>query len=243
MSKDFEKEYRALMDSEAPDLWARIEAGLEEKPVSLHQKSSNGKKTHMKLWAGLAAACACAVLSIPVMTRQLSSGGSASDTTASDNNAAIMECAPEAAEGAAEAYADEIMLQEGNYPAAMKGDTNAGSVNDGMNPSVSVITDHHLNTDTAQETTVQEGRSFVVTAEIIETDVRRNSGILYIAKVVTTEDSAVQADSEIKIFSSALGEEGVIPLEKSQVYELTLIDNETDSEEEPVYTLQAVVKP
>lgn len=31
MSKDLEKEYRALMDSEAPDLWARIESGLQEK--------------------------------------------------------------------------------------------------------------------------------------------------------------------------------------------------------------------
>ena len=31
MSKDLEKEYRALVNSEAPDLWARIEVGLEEK--------------------------------------------------------------------------------------------------------------------------------------------------------------------------------------------------------------------
>lgn len=31
MSKDLEKEYRALMDSEAPNLWARIEPGSRKK--------------------------------------------------------------------------------------------------------------------------------------------------------------------------------------------------------------------
>lgn len=38
MSKDLEKEYRALVNSKAPDLWARIEAGLEEKTVPPHHK-------------------------------------------------------------------------------------------------------------------------------------------------------------------------------------------------------------
>lgn len=31
MSRDLEREYRAFVDSEVPDLWARIESGLEEK--------------------------------------------------------------------------------------------------------------------------------------------------------------------------------------------------------------------
>ncbi|MDE6362908.1 MAG: hypothetical protein K2L86_01360 [Lachnospiraceae bacterium] len=252
MSKDLEKEYRALMDSEAPDLWARIEAGLEEKPVRLQQKRSIGKRRHMKIWASLAAACACVALSIPVMTRSLTSGGSGSDTAAPDNNTAFMECAPEAAERAVNTYAGEIMLEEGVCPAAVKGDDNAGtnsdedvagSVCDGTNPSASDKADSHLDATNAQEAAMQGGRSFVVTAEIIETDVRENGGILYIAKVVTTEDAAVQPDSEIKILSAAPDAEGMISLEESQIYELTLIDNEADSEEELVYTLQAAEKP
>ena len=31
MSRDLEREYRGLVNSEVPDLWTRIEAGLEEK--------------------------------------------------------------------------------------------------------------------------------------------------------------------------------------------------------------------
>lgn len=44
MSKDLEKEYRALVNSEAPDLWARIEVGLEEKTVRSHREKFIKKK-------------------------------------------------------------------------------------------------------------------------------------------------------------------------------------------------------
>ena len=67
MSKDLEKEYKALMDSEAPNLWARIEAGLEEK-----EKPAGRKWYRIKLWAGLAAACACAAASMYSCYEELS---------------------------------------------------------------------------------------------------------------------------------------------------------------------------
>lgn len=43
MSKDLEKEYKALVDSEAPDLWARIGAGLEEKAAHSHREELTKK--------------------------------------------------------------------------------------------------------------------------------------------------------------------------------------------------------
>ena len=76
MSKDLEKEYRALMDSEAPDLWARIESGLQEK------KPVRQKKTAVLRWVGLAAACACVALCIPVLKIRLPLGGSTFDAAA-----------------------------------------------------------------------------------------------------------------------------------------------------------------
>ncbi len=79
MSKDLEKEYRALVNSEAPDLWARIEVGLEEKTVRSHREKFIKKKWHFKMWAGLAAACVCVALSLPVIMRYFSPDGSNSD--------------------------------------------------------------------------------------------------------------------------------------------------------------------
>lgn len=90
---------------------------------------------------------------------------------------------------------------------------------------------------------VQENNSFVVTAEILDIDLRLNSGIVYLAKVVSSEDEAVQAGSEIKIFRSALAAEDMITLEQSQTYELTLMKEAVQGEEVPSYTLQSAVKP
>ena len=93
MSKDLEKEYRALMDSEAPNLWARIEAGLEEK-----EKPAGRKRHRIKLWAGLAAACACAAVCIPVMKSCLPlSGGATYTAEPARNDTVSIECVPQAA--------------------------------------------------------------------------------------------------------------------------------------------------
>ena len=91
MSKDLEKEYRALMDSEAPDLWARIESGLQEK------KPVRQKKTAVLRWVGLAAACACVALCIPVLKIRLPLDGSTFDAAAPNlaSDMVVLECAPE----------------------------------------------------------------------------------------------------------------------------------------------------
>ena len=86
MSKDLEREYRALVNSEAPDLWARIEAGLEEKKaadlysvsIDRNQERNQKKRVDFKMWAGLAAACACVALIVPAMARMMIMGGSGS---------------------------------------------------------------------------------------------------------------------------------------------------------------------
>lgn len=219
MSKDLEKEYRALVNSEAPDLWARIEVGLEEKTVRSHPEKSIKRKWHFKMWAGLAAACVCVALSIPVIMRYFSPDSSNSDIVSPGyNNTAGMDDTARVTEYAAAEFADEIVLEESIHPAAMNEEY-----------------------DTAEGAAEQKSNNFTVTAEILDIDVHRDSGILYTISVTASERGDVQAGSEIKIFSSALTTGGVITLEKSQSYQLTLTDDMPHSAEEGVvYTLQAV---
>ena len=237
MSKDLEKEYRALMDSEAPNLWARIEAGLEEK-----EKPAGRKRHRIKLWAGLAAACACAAVCIPVMKSCLPlSGGATYTAEPARNDTVSIECVPQAAalpaegaESAAEAVQENSVRSaaENGEDTCMLEDSDAvssGSMDNGAGALAGAL---------------QENNSFVVTAEILDIDLRLNSGIVYLAKVVSSEDEAVQAGSEIKIFRSALAAEGMITLEQSRTYELTLMKEAAQGEEEvPSYTLQSAAKP
>lgn len=115
MSRDLEREYRALVNSEAPDLWARIEAGLEDKKMApetagtaasdLHitdfsmpdaqREQPRIRKANFRVWAGIAAACACVALVVPAMLRAgMSKGGSYSNSA--PNFAA--DTAPQSAE-------------------------------------------------------------------------------------------------------------------------------------------------
>lgn len=70
MSKSFEDAYRELAQSEAPDLWNRIEAGLTDKKETTSQSSSVTKKRILFFagkYAGMAAAVLCAVILIPTV--------------------------------------------------------------------------------------------------------------------------------------------------------------------------------
>lgn len=66
MSKQLEKEYRSLMEEDAPDLWGRIEAGLEPKKQPVHK---TGFWRKYRAWGAVAAACVCLMLAVPVMQR------------------------------------------------------------------------------------------------------------------------------------------------------------------------------
>jgi len=236
MSKDLEKEYRALVNSKAPDLWARIEAGLEEKTVPPHHKKLAKKKWHFKMWVGFAAACICVVLCMPVITRHFSSSGSKLDSTALDNNTVSMECAPEVAEYRVAEVADEAALEEGVYPAAMNEEYDSVG-----RDSNAVMSGGTGNNGVNMEAAEQENGSFTVTAEVVDIDVRGDSGIVYTINIIASENTEIQTGSAIKIFSSALTTEGVIALEKAQSYQLTLANDISHSaKEEVIYTLQAV---
>lgn len=64
MYKDLEKEYKELMSANAPDLWEKIEAGLELKHPNIKKKS---RLKNMRIWGAAAAACFCLAVSVPII--------------------------------------------------------------------------------------------------------------------------------------------------------------------------------
>ena len=65
MNKDLEKEYKELMSANVPDLWDKIEVGLDSEQPNV-KKINRLKK--LSVWgAAAAAAVFCLVISVPVM--------------------------------------------------------------------------------------------------------------------------------------------------------------------------------
>ncbi len=92
MNKDFEKAYKELARVEAPDLWDRIENGLNEKSAPVKKKPSF--VVFLKRYSALAAAVLCAVILIPamiVMKRSGSKSFSEKAMPAEDFNTAVTE--------------------------------------------------------------------------------------------------------------------------------------------------------
>ncbi len=250
MSKNLEREYRAYVNSEVPDLWARIEAGLEDKKnapqeseTDLHitdfpaadsqTENRRDKKGNVRVWGGLAA-CACLVLIIPAMTSVMKMAGGSSLSNSSSST-------PQAAEQSWDKAED--IKQEAAYEAA---DNAAAADENGMRTSTTASnnTAADSGTDTInavsgglEETTEeeQESYSFQATVEILDVDaVHKSSEILYTAKVILSENADMQVNSEIKILSTAVA----ATLEKSHTYDVMLCERHSeDSDQDRIYVL------
>lgn len=147
MERDFEKEFIQLKQSETPDLWNRIEAGLSDrKPVMAVSEtaSENPKfftgKVHWRRWGTLAAACLCAAIIIPAISLVIRNGdgknysGSPSSDGSSADNAGI-NCSPvnnsTAADSCAPAESVESAEEFEESGAAMSGDTGVETSGEG----------------------------------------------------------------------------------------------------------------
>lgn len=75
MNKNLEKEYKELMTENVPDLWGRIEAGLEPKQPTA-KRGILWKK--YRTWGLAAAACLCLVVTVPVILRGRTGGNTQS---------------------------------------------------------------------------------------------------------------------------------------------------------------------
>ncbi len=201
MSRDLEREYRAFVDSEVPDLWARIESGLEEKKPAADtladtlMKDTRDRKMNYKVWAGLAAACVCAALVVPALVRNTGMKGGSNSAPAP-----VADTAPQAAE----AY--ERAADNAGKEAALCEEVAEATADSGMGAAGGI----------------QELYRFHAAVEILEVDVSMDSGVLYIAKVLSSDQSGIEPDSEIQIFDPLAASEGTELMETDQTYDLVL---------------------
>lgn len=134
MSRDFEQEFKELKQSEIPDLWNRIEAGLSERPMTVPHVT---KKIAWRRWGTLAAACLGVAIILPALTFFLRNNGERSGTSAEDTTAAAEEWDAEDA-----AAADDVGMNGEAYtgmtesasvePAEAAEEENADMTTDGV---------------------------------------------------------------------------------------------------------------
>lgn len=216
MSKDLEKEYRALVNCEAPDLWARIEAGLDDKGSSGIACETRKKNVFpIKVWATVAAACVCVGVIIPVMKTHLGGmKGIQNDT------AAPQEYAADNADG----YAPEEHLMADMNQAAPRDESGSGagvSMDSAAEDAVVTAEAAYDKGGMAENAMEAVPEIFSAKVEIVDVNVAAESGILYTARVVESEDSELQDKSTISIVAS-VPENEEDRLEKGSIYDLRL---------------------
>lgn len=129
MKKDFETAYKELANTEVPDLWDRIEAGLSEKSAPAETKAEESKEpapikkktkvaVFMRRYSALAAAIVCAVILIPTVIVMKRAGSkfmseSAAEPAFTTESACYDETvAEEATEAVAEMMEEAEMAEE-----------------------------------------------------------------------------------------------------------------------------------
>lgn len=93
MSKDFEAEYQEYLNLNTPDLWSRIEAGVDA--VEAEQKSESEKVVKFPVWkmATIVAACIAVIICIPSLgIMRLGFGGSKYEESATADTSMMAEC-------------------------------------------------------------------------------------------------------------------------------------------------------
>lgn len=212
MSKDLENEYRQLIADDTPDLWARIEAGLEPKKK---------KKKPVRFWtfAAVAAACACVVITLPAI---MMSGGYSSDSTSSGSTAS---------NNSASASSDSAPMysaSDGMDTAAAQGDAGYGKaqMSGGVDNSVLASAAETVAEEVERDYESEVGIGIEVYVQILEVT-EEDDTIVYLARIETSEGEALAEGAEIKIYSDS--DDGEL-LEAGERCELRLVQLETDEE-------------
>ena len=111
MSKKLEAEYKELMSEDVPDLWERIEVGLEPKQAVAPKKI---KWKKYSTWGLATAACLCLLVTAPALLREMgdksSSNSAAESSVAEEYNEAA--AGMEAADGAMDYVNDNADVNE-----------------------------------------------------------------------------------------------------------------------------------
>lgn len=213
MNKDLEKEYKELMTEDVPDLWGRIEAGLEPKQPVTKQVSFWRKN---RVWGAAVAACLCVAISVPVINSQLRSN----NMSTSENGGTANDMAPQApedemADGAEwyeNAAADNYSPAEDNY---------LEDTNNGAGYEAGTIVD-------------QDAIACTVKAEVTEVSEVEN-GMTYTVQIIESDYEDFSEGDIIKLYDGSFTDEEpmegetylfdiLVPLEDDDMTEYTIID-------------------
>lgn len=148
MNKSLEKEYIELITENTPNLWERIEAGLE--PKELTAEKGNPWRRY-RTWGLAAAACLCIMVTVPVMLRKDADGNMEPNSI------------PAYDAGMADVDIADVGMADGNFSIA----DNAGAL-----PGVSSAEDIaavYTIMGTVTEVTEEEGRRVYI-VDIFRTD-------------------------------------------------------------------------
>ena len=188
MNKDLEKEYKELMTEDVPDLWGRIEAGLEPKKPTAKQVNFWRKNY---VWGTAIAACICIAISVSVIHGQFRSDNMNMTNNGGAANGMYLQ-APQAemADGAGwyeNEAAENYSPAEDNYME----DTNTGA---GYEAGTTVDQD----AKTAITCTVK--------AEVTEVSEEEN-GMTYTVKVVKSDYAGFSEEYIIKLYDEYFTDE------------------------------------
>ena len=154
MNKDLEIEYKKLMTENTPDLWERIEAGLEPKEATA-KKGDLWRR--YRTWGLAVAACLCIMVTVPAMFRKDADGNMQPNSI------------PDYDAGMADVDIADVGMADGNFSIA----DNAGAL-----PGVSSAEDIaavYTIMGTVTEVTEEEGRRVYI-VDIFRTDLTELSG-------------------------------------------------------------------
>ena len=247
MKKDFEKAYKELAETEVPDLWDRIEAGLSEKSAPAETKAEKNKKTapvnkktkiavFMRKYSALAAAIVCAIILIPTMIVMKKSDSkfmseSAAEPAFTTESAYYDEAVAEEAEESkveSSMAAAEAFSQEESASGAVKESAKADSA---MNDAVC----EDAAPEDYNKQNAQELKNIVVKVKKAEEKPLENeaeeAGVLYTAVVKRNPSGLPKEGEEIQIFIPVVSS---VALVEDSTFELDLVLSER---EENIYTV------
>ena len=247
MKKDFEKAYKELANTEVPDLWDRIEAGLSEKSAPAETKAEKNKKTapvnkktkiavFMRKYSALAAAIVCAVILIPTMIVMKKAGSkfmseSAAEPAFTTESAYYDEAVAEEAEESkveSSMAAAEVFSQKESASGAVKESAKADSA---MNDAVC----EDAAPEDYNKQNVSELKNIVVKVKKAEEKPLENeaeeAGVLYTAVVKRNPSGLPKEGEEIQIFIPVVSS---VALVEDSTFELDLVLSER---EENIYTV------
>ena len=226
MSRNLEKEYKELINEEMPDLWGRIEAGLEPKQAGIKKK--NLWKKYGSWGIAAAAACLCLAVTVPYLFEEIQSEqsdfGNASGTP--NSTSSLYNAGQQGGMGAD--YAGEATSDfEGVYNEAQSDGT--GSFVDWDYGDAGA----EENNDPAYEA---EERLFKICGQVIEVS-EEDGNAVYTVEIEDTEEGFEVG--EIIVLKDA----GMLidKLEVGEVYEF-LFDNMAYSGNTPEYWIYDAIK-